>query len=502
MDKLAQKRGLWNKIKENTDLAGRLSEKYFDKALGEVMNKLRTEVDDPIRSIVAGKEMGEPVFPAGVSIGDRGLKSVVRSAKSNINRREYMLAIDDLGYFRDHMRDVSKILESFRIDPVHHNQAIVPEDSGVVDRIESRMQAEAGFIDDSIDAYKNFQSGVKDVGHNLVSDRGRALRSWQKSYPKTAKKLTNALNRLIRSAELFLNNTVIPELYKMSGFRAARKPEDYILAGAKIVSGFAKFNAEFKEINDKEIKPYISIIKSFGPAAPKVEAPVESTVSVDPLIPAKPVQQTKPDKPLSERVKDTLNQTVPTVFEVANHVSTTSQPVSKPESKPVESEVNLPEDVRQELTGPNTELKSTNPEPNKAQILRERLQRRPSPKENKPEIALPASESTKQKEKAKQEPPKEDEQVDNWGLPELPAADKKKTEPTAVETPSNDNGIGNNNGNWRGKMSANLIDSLQSLSNESPQILAMYIYKYAKMIEKTDKQMADKLFDIVSSIEV
>jgi hypothetical protein len=44
------------------------------------------------------------------------------------------------------------------------------------------------------------------------------------------------------------------------------------------------------------------------------------------------------------------------------------------------------------------------------------------------------------------------------------------------------------------------FESLQTLSNESPIILAGYIAKYAKAIEKTDPVVALKLFNVVKSI--
>ena len=45
------------------------------------------------------------------------------------------------------------------------------------------------------------------------------------------------------------------------------------------------------------------------------------------------------------------------------------------------------------------------------------------------------------------------------------------------------------------------IESLESLANEHPIVLANYILKYAKSIEKTDSESYDKLIDIVKSIK-
>jgi hypothetical protein len=46
----------------------------------------------------------------------------------------------------------------------------------------------------------------------------------------------------------------------------------------------------------------------------------------------------------------------------------------------------------------------------------------------------------------------------------------------------------------------NFIESLQSLSGESPEMLAKYILKYAKMIENTNPNVSKNLINIVKSI--
>src|SRR6266403_1952266 len=101
MQKAAQKRSLLNKLREMTNVGGIASEKVFHPEFQQLMDKLRNETDDPIRAIVSGEQIGEASPPDdGI-----GLKDLLKSARSNVNRREYMKAVADLGRFHKKMND-------------------------------------------------------------------------------------------------------------------------------------------------------------------------------------------------------------------------------------------------------------------------------------------------------------------------------------------------------------------------------------------------------------
>ena len=95
MNKTAQERTLWNKFVENIgDVSGIAAENYFSPDLKKIMETIRSE-DDSIRSTVSGKFIGY-ASPKGEAIS---LKDLLKSAKSNFNRREYFKSISDLTKF-------------------------------------------------------------------------------------------------------------------------------------------------------------------------------------------------------------------------------------------------------------------------------------------------------------------------------------------------------------------------------------------------------------------
>src|SRR5580692_7337557 len=117
MDKTAQKRSLLNKIQEGTNIGGKAAEKYFAPEFERVMNSLRKN-DAKIRAIATGQSI-EGADPGPDPIA---LKDLLKSAKSFLNRREYMSAVADLGRFHNKMVSISKVLSEVNldIDKVHH----------------------------------------------------------------------------------------------------------------------------------------------------------------------------------------------------------------------------------------------------------------------------------------------------------------------------------------------------------------------------------------------
>src|SRR5208283_4165069 len=117
MEKTSQKRSILNKIREMTNVSGIAAEKYFNPQFEEVMNNLRS-VDANIRSIAAGKSLDDG-DPGGDPVA---LKDLLKSAKSNLNRREFMMSVADLGRFHKKVADIIVEINKLqnKIDEVHH----------------------------------------------------------------------------------------------------------------------------------------------------------------------------------------------------------------------------------------------------------------------------------------------------------------------------------------------------------------------------------------------
>src|SRR5665213_1986040 len=100
MDKLSQRRGKLDKFKENLH-PSKLVE-TFSPEFTELMEKLR-ESDDKVREIAMGEGEGEE---------GKTLKDLLKVAKTNFNRKEYMTAISFLGRFHDRLEVIDQELSS------------------------------------------------------------------------------------------------------------------------------------------------------------------------------------------------------------------------------------------------------------------------------------------------------------------------------------------------------------------------------------------------------
>src|ERR1017187_3723765 len=199
MDKIAQKRNIFNKIREMTNVSGIAAEKFFNPQFEEVMDSLRT-VDSNIRSIVSGKQLegGDP-GPDTTS-----MKQLLHSAKSNLNRREFMTAVALLGRFHKKLNEIRTEIGNLntKVDAVHHQflfQDLGDEHKEELESLRNRWAAERAEALRKEPGIRD--SAIGDFFHNLTSDRGRALSFYEKRYPKQVGKLKKDTNNLLARSE-------------------------------------------------------------------------------------------------------------------------------------------------------------------------------------------------------------------------------------------------------------------------------------------------------------
>ena len=95
MNKIAQRRSLLNQIREKVNMPGSYLEGFFKPELDRVMTALK-ELDDRIRAELTGKQIGDAEAPADAV----SAKDLLKSARQNFNRREYMAGVAEfLGSF-------------------------------------------------------------------------------------------------------------------------------------------------------------------------------------------------------------------------------------------------------------------------------------------------------------------------------------------------------------------------------------------------------------------
>jgi hypothetical protein len=279
-------RGLLNKLREMTNVSGIAAEKFFNPQLQSVMDNMRY-VDAAIRSIVTGQSI-EGADPDPTNTGDtRSLKDLLKSAKSNLNRREYMTTVAELARFHKKLADVIKQIGQLNntVDRVHHEYLFQDLDESHKKQLEdlkTRWAAER-------EAALLKEANIMDFLHNITNPRGRALAFYEKRYPKEVKRLKAQTETLLGKSEDLLANTLI-SLKEMASARATRNVDRYMTAAKKISDKYQAYDSLFKDYYTQNVKNFLDKVsvptekvedKGLGktniPVEPKKEEPPTET---------------------------------------------------------------------------------------------------------------------------------------------------------------------------------------------------------------------------------
>jgi hypothetical protein len=393
MNKIAQRRGLLNQLREKVNAPGSYLEGLFKPELDRVMISLK-EIDDRIRAILSGTKIGDAEAPEDTI----SAKDLLKSAKSKFNRREYMTGVADLGRFHKKMWEVSKDIGNFLVDvnKIHHKflfEGLKDKDQEHVKKLREHMET-LQKKSDIVETYFIKEANILDFLYNVRTTRGRSLAAWEKKYGKQIKDLKEGGEKLIADAQRLLDNT-LSYLKQMATARAVRRPDEYVEIANKIKAEFNRFDSGdkgFRNYYNTAVVPWLKI---------KDEVEAKENAAPAPAVPA--------------------NKEVPDL----------NVPAAKP---PVSNAPAVP------------------------------------PGASPPFPPTPAEEEKKEEEKDTEEEKKEEE---------------KDTDPTIKVAPAHQR----------------FYQSLQSLGNENPLILAKYIAKYAASIQHSDPGTAIDLLKIVKKIK-
>jgi len=255
----AQKRSLWDKTKEVTNIGGLAAEKLFDPEFKKIMEQLRDDTDDPVRAIVSGQTIGKANPDEHIS-----LKEILKSSKTNLNRHEYMKSIADLGRFHKKMSDVVLILKSFEanLDKVHHQflfNELSPDSPDYNEEYAKYLHDIKERFTDKSKKAQQLQleiikiAGVWDFFQNVGTERGRALSAWEKRYPSMVREIKSVTNKLLDQSHKLLDIT-LTSLKAMSSARAERKVEDYIKQSSRISHAYKVYDELFKNYYNNNLK--------------------------------------------------------------------------------------------------------------------------------------------------------------------------------------------------------------------------------------------------------
>lgn len=230
---------------------GKVLERVFNPEITEIMNKL-DKADDTIRKVI------EDVNP------DKLLKNV----KSNVYRREYLVAISDLSEFHDAMKLINDTLVDFNKeyeDKVHTKFMFEGLKQKGNEKARQRLldleKKFASTIAD-LEMKKEAANFLQDFWGRHISERGRALKAWEDRFGDRSKALKEALNGIVVMSENFTN--LLSEcLDEMSTFRRKRLFEKYEEQSIRIRNAFNQYTKEFRAFYNNHAKKLIAQLKAF-----------------------------------------------------------------------------------------------------------------------------------------------------------------------------------------------------------------------------------------------
>jgi hypothetical protein len=457
MQKTAQKRSILNKLREMTNVSGQAAEKFFNPQFKAVMESLRAK-DDQIRSLVAGAPIGD---------GDPGsdpvaLKDLLKSAKSNLNRREYMVAVAELGRFHKRFSDINRELDKlkFDIDAVHHQFLFGTEDEPILNDEQKKH------LHDLKSRFARTQrmelikeAGIMDFFYNIGTRRGRALSAWEKRYPKETARLKKDTTTMLVKSEAALSQ-ILSTLKEMASARSVRNPEQYTKFAEKITKSYQSYDGSFKEYYNTNIKGWLDKVELVAPTEPISEK--ESDEIATQKIPVGDVPSTEKDNfkipMLFGPDKSTEVSRVPS--QVDTDIESMPPTMDAPSSKELPYAATMPSPGMQVNTPriPPAASVPTIPSPPPAMS---------GPMSTQPSSAAPST---------------------------IPSPPPAMSEPGQLKSDQLAKEFGWNTAHTK------FLSSLESLSNESPFLLASYIAKYARSIQSYDTATAIKLLKIAKNI--
>ena len=454
MQKTAQKRSILNKLREVTNVSGIAAEKFFNPQFKAVMETIRQK-DDQIRTFVVGKKLGDaeemPTAPA--------LKDILKAAKSNLNRREFMVCATDLGLFHEQVNKIVLEIQSIdhKVDEVHHEflfDKLTPEQQ------EQLVGFKTKFAKKQLSLHK--EAGIMDFFHNIGTTRGRALAAWEKRYSNEVSKFKVGLTTLLSKSE-HMQATIIEALSDMATARSVRNVDDYMKGSGKIIKVFASYEngkGGFKEFYNMVLKPYIEKMEGYKTRRESeglfTDKGVKDHGNDDGIVDLSPPKASEfPKVPLGPNLPPTGYKSEDEMVDALK---------GKSEDNQSDYLANLPSISPSQQAKPQTQLNapSVNPIAHKSNYLA-----------NLPPI-FPSD-----------------------YLANLPSGSPLQTKPSDDDNTPPDTV---RNPGIPVHTHRKFYSSLESMSQESPAILALYIKKYANSIRTSDPKFAVNLLKMASDI--
>src|SRR5271166_2280498 len=250
MEKKAQERGFLNTLREKTNLTGKILES-INPEFQHMMEQLRS-TDKEIRNEA------------------KGIRDVVKWARSLVNRRDYLSAAVNFSTFHERCRNIAHELEQVRdsVNLKHYkflldqfddeykeklfgydpNKPLVPREKEASQNNEDDLVANGAFGD-------FISMPMSDMAANLTRERSRAMKALESRFSVGfLKKLKADSNDMADMTEHFLT-FLLATFKKLATAVATRNATDYISYGNEFIKRFAAYHAKFVKYYSSNILP-------------------------------------------------------------------------------------------------------------------------------------------------------------------------------------------------------------------------------------------------------
>lgn len=519
MNKIAQRRGFFNKLRESVNAPGEAVTGTFSPEFTQLMDTLR-EVDDEAREQAAD------------------LKDMLKVARSNFNRREYMTTITYLGKFHERLelvrmqflkldKEVNAVHNEFLfgdLDPEHRKYLFekMPERHKPKPKVklpETKKEA-----------------GVKDWWHNLTTDRGRALKFWEKRFPKKAKEVKRQTEKMLNRSEMFLN--LLQSMFKtLASHRATRSLEEYMKVSNSFVQKYDSYDDAFAEYFTTTVAGFIKSQKEFEADKARKESDLEGLTnkpadiptgtgeSGGNIIPPEVEKEVKKEEEKKEEeiglVPESPLQNVPAKFpekkiETApiTEVDMPSLPVpsSELELSSLSPEPPLPAPVAPSKKGPLPAYTPLGLSMRNESILSSSPPTLPSNQLEFAPTTIPQSPAIPRDMAALENPTFTPEIAQKFHyytppasapatLPTEPApSTTPESRPTVIEGPPKTQPHVPRTPTMIGTAAHQFVETITKLAGDNPLVMAAEIIKFAKSIEANDKDTSARLLVVAKNL--
>lgn len=272
-------RGLGSWLKDiPSTVSGKAAEKYFNPEFKKVMTSLR-KVDNNIRSIVSGESIGTEDLESGnPGKYQISMKQLLKQIKSNLNRREYMVASADLGRFHAKLFEIANQIHSLddKVNDLHNQFLFGTKDNPILseEQWEHLQDVKKRYAANRRKDILVKEAGLKDIAdffHNITDRRARALAAWEKRYPKQTEKMKKDAYALHKEGEALLGQ-IIATMKELASLRSTRNPDKYMEKANQLARRFDPFDAKFKEYYQTSVKSFLEKAEAIYPTKKEPEA--------------------------------------------------------------------------------------------------------------------------------------------------------------------------------------------------------------------------------------